>query len=137
MRCISAMTAVVLAALELRKWGIMNKNYDVVVVGSGAAGLTTAVVAAQHGLKVLVVEKSRYFGGTTAYSLGAPWIIGNLHQPALGIEDDLVKGERYLRATLGPLYSPDKVSAYLTSGAEMVAYMEAKTAVRWVGVPMP
>jgi succinate dehydrogenase/fumarate reductase flavoprotein subunit len=131
------MTAVVLAALGLRKWGIMNKNYDVVVVGSGAAGLTTAVVAAQHGLKVLVVEKSRYFGGTTAYSLGAPWIIGNLHQPALGIEDDLVKGERYLRATLGPLYSPDKVSAYLTSGAEMVAYMEAKTAVRWVGVPMP
>jgi succinate dehydrogenase/fumarate reductase flavoprotein subunit len=112
-------------------------DVDVVVVGSGAAGLTTAVVAAQRGLKVLVIEKSEYYGGTTAYSLGAPWIIANPHQPSLGIEDSPELGRRYLLATLGDLYDEQKVSAYLHSGAEMVSYMEANTEVRWSGIPMP
>jgi succinate dehydrogenase/fumarate reductase flavoprotein subunit len=115
----------------------MIREYDVVVVGSGASGLTTAVVAAQLGLKVLVVEKSEYFGGTTAYSLGAPWIIANLHQKQLGIEDDRVRGERYLRATLGSLYETEKVTAFLQAGAEIVSYMESHTEVHWIGVPMP
>jgi len=110
---------------------------DVIVIGSGAAGLTTAVVAAQAGLKVLVVEKANFFGGTTALSLGAPWIIANQHQKGLGLSDDAAKGDRYLRSTLGTLYDGDKVKAYIDSGAEMVAYMEAKTEVRWDGVPMP
>lgn len=110
---------------------------DVLVVGSGAAGLTTAVVAAHAGLKVLLVEKAKHYGGTTAYSLGAPWIIANHHQKALGVEDDPGAGERYLRSTLGDLYDPEKVAAYIASGTEMVSYMEAHTEVRWDGVPMP
>jgi len=112
-------------------------EFDVIVVGSGAAGLTTAVVAAQKGLRVLVVEKADYFGGTTAYSLGAPWIIANHHQKALGLEDDAAAGEQYLRSALGNLYDPEKAAAYIVSGAEMVAYMEANTEVRWDGIPMP
>jgi succinate dehydrogenase/fumarate reductase flavoprotein subunit len=112
-------------------------EFDVIVVGSGAAGLTTAVVAAQKGLRVLVVEKADCFGGTTAYSLGAPWIIANQHQKALGLDDDAAAGDRYLRAALGNLYDPEKVAAYIESGAEMVAYMEAHTEVRWDGIPMP
>jgi len=112
-------------------------EYDVVVVGSGASGLTTAVVAAHLGLKVLVVEKSGYFGGTTACSLGAPWIIANPHQKALGINDSAALGERYLRATLSSLYDAERVAAYIEGGSEMVAYMEAHSEVRWVGLPMP
>jgi succinate dehydrogenase/fumarate reductase flavoprotein subunit len=115
----------------------MMKAVDVVVVGSGAAGLTTAVVAAQAGLSVLVVEKAPYFGGTTAYSLGAPWIIANHHQKELGLEDDPRVGALYLRNVLGELYDVDKVAAYIASGAEMLAYMEANTECRWNGVPMP
>ena len=110
---------------------------DVVVIGSGAAGLTTAVVAANEGLKVLVVEKGELFGGTTAISLGAPWIIANPRQKEMGIEDDAAAGETYLRSVLGNLYDPAKVEAYIASGAEMVEYMESKTHVRWKGVPMP
>jgi succinate dehydrogenase/fumarate reductase flavoprotein subunit len=113
------------------------KEVDVVVVGSGAAGLTTAVVAAQAGLSVLVTEKARYYGGTTAYSLGAPWIIANHHQKELGLEDNSEAGALYLRNALGDLHDEDKVSAYVASGAEMLAYMEANTECRWNGVPMP
>lgn len=112
-------------------------EFDVVVIGSGAAGLTTAVVAANEGLKVLVLEKAAHFGGTTALSQGAPWIVANPRQAEMDIEDDVAAGETYLRSVLGNLYDPDKVSAYLTSGAEMVTYMESRTHVRWKGVPMP
>jgi succinate dehydrogenase/fumarate reductase flavoprotein subunit len=110
---------------------------DVVVIGSGASGLTTAVVAANEGLKVLVVEKGELFGGTTAISQGAPWIVANPRQRELGIDDDAAAGETYLRSVLGNLYDPEKVQAYIASGAEMVEYMESKTHVRWKGVPMP
>lgn len=40
------------------------------VVGFGRSGLTKAVAAAKHGLKVLVAEKFKCFGGTTAFSGG-------------------------------------------------------------------
>src|SRR5690606_7503280 len=110
---------------------------DVLIIGSGAAWLLTAVVAAKHDLSVLVVEKSNYFGGTTAYSLGAPWIIDNKHQQTLNLEDSPEKGEQYLRQTLGNLYDADKVSAYIESGKDMVAFMESQTEVRWDGIPMP
>ena len=49
---------------------------DVLVVGSGASGMSTAVTAASQGLKVLVVEKEPRFGGTTARSGGWLWIPG-------------------------------------------------------------
>jgi succinate dehydrogenase/fumarate reductase flavoprotein subunit len=110
---------------------------DVVVIGSGAAGLTTAVVAAHEGLKVLVVEKAEHYGGTTALSGGASWIIGQQHQKAQGIEDDAAAGEAYLRSVLGNLYDPAKVGAYIASGTEMVDYMEANTHVHWQAIPGP
>ena len=50
---------------------------DVLVIGAGAGGLSTAIVAAKHGLKVIVVEKAPVFGGTTAISGGVLWIPGN------------------------------------------------------------
>ena len=78
--------------------------YDLIVIGSGAGGLTAAIVAAKAGLKVLVVEKTRWFGGTTAYSGGAPWIPGNLHMAALGQKDSRAAAEEYLRSVLGNYY---------------------------------
>ena len=55
---------------------------DVLVIGSGAGGLSTAVTARKHGLDVVVVEKEEHFGGTTAFSGGVLWIPGNPHAAA-------------------------------------------------------
>ena len=52
---------------------------DVLVAGSGAGGLSTAVTARKGGLDVIVVEKEAVFGGTTAFSGGVLWIPGNPH----------------------------------------------------------
>ena len=43
-------------------------TYDMVVLGSGAAGFAAAVTASSRGLKVLLVEKTETFGGTSAIS---------------------------------------------------------------------
>ena len=56
-----------------------REAFDVVVLGSGAGGLTTALVAALDGLRPLVLESSDRFGGSTALSSGTVWIPGNRH----------------------------------------------------------
>ena len=62
---------------------------DVLVIGSGAAGMTTAITAQQFGCEVLVVEKLAEFGGTTARSGGWLWVPGNPLAERSGVEDSL------------------------------------------------
>ena len=56
-----------------------NRSFDVVVVGSGAAGLSAALSAAILGLKPLVIEATDKIGGTSAYSAGSAWIPNTRH----------------------------------------------------------
>ena len=51
-------------------------DFEVVVVGSGAAGMTAALTAAHHGLRAVVIEKTGRFGGSTARSGGGLWLPG-------------------------------------------------------------
>ena len=64
-----------------------DQTVDVVVVGSGAGAMTAALRAAHAGAKVLMVEKSPYYGGTSATSGGGLWIPDNHLMPAHGIPD--------------------------------------------------
>ena len=64
---------------------------DLVVVGSGAGGLSTAITARKHGLDVVVIEKAPVFGGTTAFSGGVLWIPGNRHTGVADIDRELVQ----------------------------------------------
>jgi succinate dehydrogenase/fumarate reductase flavoprotein subunit len=111
-------------------------NYDVIVVGSGASALTTAVVAADKGLEVLVVEKAPVFGGTTAYSSGGAWIPNNPYMGSVGQTDSAAEAHEYIHSILGNHYEAEKVGAFLDSGPEMLRYLDANTQVRFYPLPL-
>ena len=71
-------------------------EFDVVVVGSGAAGMTAALTAAHHGLSALVVEKTDRFGGSTARSGGGIWAPGNTVLNRAGVADSPEQARAYL-----------------------------------------
>ncbi|MEX0407439.1 FAD-dependent oxidoreductase [Aquibium sp. LZ166] len=112
-------------------------EFDVVVVGSGAGGMTTAVVCAKHGLKVLVVEKADVFGGTTAYSGGVAWIPNHHHMKSVGVDDSRDKVLEYLKACLGNYYEATKIEAFVDNGPRMLEYVEADTELEFVPTPTP
>lgn len=106
-------------------------SYDVVVVGSGAAGLTAALTARKLGLSVLVVEKEPLFGGTSARSGGWLWIPANPLALREGVADNIEDARTYLRSEAGNHFDSEKVDAFLRNGPEMVSFLERETAVRF------
>ena len=70
----------------------MESEYDVVVVGTGAAGLVAAASAHDGGASVALVEKGDYVGGTTAMSTGIVWLPANQIARAAGISDSVDEG---------------------------------------------
>ena len=88
---------------------------DVVVVGAGAGGLSTAVTAAHHGLRVVVLERADVCGGATAWSGGWMWAPGNPLAHADGVHEDVEEFRTYLRAVLGADYDSARVDAFLAA----------------------
>jgi succinate dehydrogenase/fumarate reductase flavoprotein subunit len=104
--------------------------YDVIVIGAGAGGMTTAAVAASEGLRVLVIEKTEFVGGTTAWSGGMVWIPVNGKMKQAGLHDSPSAAASYLVATVPESENADLRQAFLARGPEAVDYLEAHTEVR-------
>lgn len=102
-------------------------NYDVVVMGSGAAGLTAALVAAKAGNRVAVVEKAGHFGGTTAISGGGIWIPGSPQAKAAGVDDSIEKARGYVLGVVGNRAETALIDAYLAKGPEMIEWLAANS----------
>jgi succinate dehydrogenase/fumarate reductase flavoprotein subunit len=117
----------------------MNQKteYDLIVVGSGAAGLATAITAKKRGLDVVVIEKEPVFGGTTALSGGVLWIPlgphGRLQNPA----DTREAVRRYMVEETGAFYDEAAVEAFIENGPKMVEFFERATAMQFVPTLYP
>jgi len=110
---------------------------DVLVVGSGAAGLSAALYAAKSGLRVTICEKSSRLGGTTALSNGMIWIPCSPQARTAKIDDSLAKARTYLEHELDKYYRQDFIEAYLEDGPTALAALEAGTEVKFTLASAP
>ena len=104
---------------------------DLLVIGSGAAGLSAAVTAAHSGLDVIVLEKAPVIGGTTAWSGGWIWVPRNPLAMRAGIVEDIDAPRTYLAHVLGNHYDAPRIDAFLTHAPEMVSFFESRTALQF------
>jgi 3-oxosteroid 1-dehydrogenase len=109
-------------------------EFDVVIIGSGAAGLTAALRLAHDGVRVVVLEKSSHFGGSTARSGGALWIPGNEVLRSAGVVDTPEQAETYLAEVVGGDATAARQQALLDHGPAMVSFVRAQTPVEFAWV---
>ncbi len=113
-------------------------DYDVIVLGSGAAGLVAAVRAAAEGASVGLFEKADKVGGTTAWSGGTIWIPLNRHSLESGIVDDRETVLRYLNGLSHGMLIDDTLESFIDNGPRMLDWLEERTCFRYqpvVGFP--
>jgi len=110
-------------------------EFDVVVAGSGAAGMTAALTAADLGLSVVIIEKAGAFGGSTARSGGGIWVPGNAVLRAAGVADTAGQARAYLAHVAGADVPADLQQAFLEHAPAMLDLVLATTPLRLAWVP--
>lgn len=114
-----------------------DKTVDLLIVGSGAAALSAACVAAQQGKQILIVEKTDYLGGTSATSGGGVWIPCSDTAAAIGQVDSEEEAYSYLRALAGDGVSDERIRAYVRNAPRMQNWMAQHTELRFFSAPYP
>lgn len=104
---------------------------DVLVIGTGASGMATAVTAASNGLDVLVVEKEPVYGGTTARSGGWLWIPGTHLAKEKGIHEPEGAAKTYLKHEATTHFDEKRVDAFLANGPRAVEFFTSKTPLQF------
>ena len=108
-----------------------HMEYDVLVVGTGASGMATAVTAASQGLKVLVVEKAPVYGGTTARSGGWLWVPGTHLAIEQGLHEPPGAARAYLQDQAGSHFDPARVDAFIENGPKAINFFARNTCVQF------
>jgi succinate dehydrogenase/fumarate reductase flavoprotein subunit len=107
-----------------------EEEYDIVIVGAGAAGMTAAATAAVKGLTVLVVEKSEFVGGNTSFSGGMVYIPNNTKMAEAGRPDDTQSALGYLERAVPTEDGRNMRTLFVNKGREAIEFLEANTALR-------
>lgn len=103
-----------------------RQDVDIVVIGSGVAGLTAAVAAGLNGLSPVVLEHLDEIGGTSARSSGTVWVPDNPFLRAAGVTDDRAKAEAYLASLVGERGNESMWRTFMDAGPAMLVEMDAK-----------
>jgi succinate dehydrogenase/fumarate reductase flavoprotein subunit len=111
-----------------KRWDLET---DVVVLGTGAAGMTAALAAQTSGASVLLLEKSRLVGGTTAVSGGVVWIPNNHHLAEVGIKDSREEALKYVKRLTDGRTEDALVERFVDTAPAMLSWVEASTPLRF------
>jgi succinate dehydrogenase/fumarate reductase flavoprotein subunit len=104
---------------------------DVLIVGSGAAGLSAALAAAERGRRVTIIETSSQIGGSTAYSEGMIWVPLNAEAQGAGLDDSVDAAVDYLVASGEGCAHAANARAYAENAAPILADLMTKTDLRF------
>lgn len=110
---------------------------DVIVVGSGAAGLAAALAARERGATVTLLESTATIGGTTALSGGVAWIPANHRAHEIGFDDDPEAARTYLRSVALGDVDEALVDTFVGHGPGVARWVEDVTGLRWLPLPYP
>ena len=108
---------------------------DLLVVGSGGGGMTAALIAKDHGLDALVIEKANVYGGSTAMSGGSVWVPNNHLMQQAGLQDSPEEALAYLISITAGKVPEDRLRAYLAAAPAMLSYLEKHSHVKFQMVP--
>src|SRR5271163_2276506 len=114
-----------------------DHSTDVVVIGSGAAGLSAALTARELGLEVIVLEKENLIGGSTALAGGGMWIPNNHLMIGAGVHDSFEEALQYLDAAVGdqgPATSMARKRAFVETAPVAIKFYE-KAGLRFRRTP--
>ncbi len=111
-----------------------EQQYDIVIVGSGGAGMTAGLTAAKNGLRAVIIDKAPHYGGSTARSGGGVWIPNNEVLRRDGVQDTPEAARTYLHSIIGDTVDPERIDTYLERGPEMLSFVLANSPLelRWV-----
>lgn len=112
-----------------------DKEVDVLVIGSGAGALASAVFAASRGGSVLVVEKSTLYGGTSATSGGGVWIPASDSAAEQGQQDTPEEAFTYIKALVGNTVADARIRAFVEHARVMKREIEAISDLRFTAIP--
>lgn len=112
-----------------------DHTVDVLIVGSGAGAMTTGICAHDNGLKVLLIEKTAMYGGSSAMSGGSLWIPNNHLMAGSGVSDSRADALTYLKHITRGEVPSDKLEAYVDIAPEMLRYMTDKTRLKLICMP--
>jgi len=110
-----------------------TRSFDVIVAGSGAGGLATAVTCQLLGLHTLVAEASDLIGGSTALSGGVLWIPGNPFRTAIPEVEDLEDALAYIEAESRDHYDQVAAKAFIGSAGAAVAFLGEQGGLAYTG----
>jgi succinate dehydrogenase/fumarate reductase flavoprotein subunit len=110
---------------------VQSHSYDVVVLGTGAAGLTAALRAAAAGAHVGLFEKADKVGGTSAWSGGTVWLPNNRHEIEAGFDDSREQVLSYLTSLSHGLMERPLIEAYV--GSSTLTGLRADSGLSWSG----
>jgi len=108
---------------------------DVIVVGSGAAGMAAALTAAVAGARVTLLEKAALLGGTTAVSGGLIWVPNHHRMAELGLSDPPADAIRYIERNADGRGEHALIACYVERAPAMLRYLEQHTDLRFDPVP--
>ena len=128
--------------IKVKKWGNnvtyqWDKEVDIIVVGSGAGGMVSALAAVQNQADVMIIEKAKLWGGSSATSGGGIWVPGSDVAKAAGFDDDLDGAYRYIRGQSADNVPDQNIRAFIDNAAPVLRWLMDSTIVDYMAFPYP